>query len=162
MRRGWLLLLLAVTVGATACASVRGDDGIARVNELLDQWHNAAAVADEDAYFARFAPEGVFFGTDATERWRTDAFREWAHPYFARGRAWTFTPRSRNVYLSAGGDVSWFDEVLHSESYGECRGTGVLQKHGGEWKIEQYNLTIPIPNELADEFVKKIRELQKK
>lgn len=159
MRKASLLLL---SILVAACASTKDPGGVARVNELLDQWHHAAAVADEDAYFARFAPEGVFFGTDAKERWRADAFREWAHPYFARGRAWTFIPRSRTVYVSGGGDVAWFDEVLHSDSYGECRGTGVLQKHGDEWKIEQYNLTIPIPNELADEFVKKIRELQKK
>jgi hypothetical protein len=33
----------------------------------------------------------------------------------------------------------------------------VLRKIDGQWRIEQYHLTIPVPNELADEFVKRIR-----
>jgi ketosteroid isomerase-like protein len=158
------LMFGALLTIAAACVATRPavTDEVAGVNSLLDGWHAAAAQADEAAYFARFSPDGVFFGTDASERWKTDAFRAWAHPYFERGRAWTFTPRSRNVYISRSGTVAWFDETLDSASYGECRGTGVLQKHGSEWKIEQYNLTIPIPNELADDFVKKIRELQQK
>jgi hypothetical protein len=51
----------------------------------------------------------VFLGTDATERWDLAAFREFAHPYFAKGKAWTFVPR-RHVILSPAGDVAWFDE----------------------------------------------------
>ena len=34
------------------------------------------------------------------------------------------------------------------------------QLSGSEWKIEQYHLTIPIPNELAAEVVERIRESQ--
>jgi len=70
-------------------------------------------------------------------------------------RAWTFTPRHRNVIVH--GDVAWFDESLDSASYGDCRGTGVLRRVNGEWKIAHYNLTIPIPNALAKEFVGRIR-----
>jgi hypothetical protein len=40
---------------------------------------------------------------------------------------------------------------------GSARGTGVLRRIGGVWKIEQYHLTIPVPNALADEVVKRIR-----
>lgn len=36
---------------------------------MLDDWHQAAAVADEARYFGHFAPNGVFMSTDATERW---------------------------------------------------------------------------------------------
>jgi hypothetical protein len=39
--------------------------------------------------------------------------------------------------------------LLDSASYGECRGSGVLRQVGGDWKIAQYNLSIPIPNALA-------------
>lgn len=35
-----------------------------------------------------------------------------------------------------------------NEKYGECRGSGVLLREGGEWRIAQYNLTVPIPNDL--------------
>jgi hypothetical protein len=131
------------------------------VAAVLDAWHSAAATASESAYFDRFAPEGVFFGTDSTERWSREEFHRWAKPYFERGKAWTFKPHDRHIYLSARGDVAWFDEMLDSASYGLCRGTGVLQWRDDGWKIEQYHLTIPIPNDLSDEVVAKIRGMKK-
>ena len=80
-------------------------------------------------------------------------------PHFSQGQGWTYHPRDRHVQISADGGSAWFDELLDNAKYGECRGTGVLQRRGGEWKIEQYHLTIPIPNELAADFVAKIREI---
>lgn len=38
---------------------------------------------------------------------------------------------------------------------GPCRGTGVLVLDGDRWKIAQYNLSVPIPNQVFDD-VKKI------
>ncbi|HKS23618.1 MAG TPA: S46 family peptidase, partial [Thermoanaerobaculia bacterium] len=129
----------------------------AAADKVLDDWHHAAAVADEARYFAHAAPEFVFLGTDASERWDLASFREFAHPYFAKGKAWTFVPHDRHVIVSPAGDVAWFDEKLDSASYGDCRGSGVLRKINGEWKIAHYNLTIPIPNALAKRVVEMIR-----
>ena len=119
--------------------------GIARV---LDDWHDAAARADESRYFAHFAPGGVFLGTDATERWDAASFRAFAHPFFAKGRAWTMVPSRRHIAVD--GDHAWFDEALET-SYGPSRGSGVLQRIAGAWKIAQYNLTLTIPNGRARE-----------
>jgi ketosteroid isomerase-like protein len=130
----------------------------AAVSKVLDAFHAAASRADEEAYFALLAPNAVFLGTDATERWDKAAFRAFAHPHFAQGKGWTFTPRDRHVDFSRDGRVAWFDELLDSASYGECRGSGVLEKVDGGWKIVQYHLTIPMPNDLAKEFVARIRE----
>jgi hypothetical protein len=47
--------------------------------------------------------------------------------------------------------------MLDNDSYGECRGTGVLLLTEQGWKISQYHLTIPIPNALAKDVVKQIR-----
>ncbi|HXU45676.1 MAG TPA: nuclear transport factor 2 family protein [Thermoanaerobaculia bacterium] len=127
------------------------------VEQTLDAFHAAAAKADEEAYFALLAPAGVFLGTDATERWDKTAFRAFAHPYFAKGKAWTFVPRNRHVDHSADGRVAWFDELLDSATYGECRGSGALEQIDGTWKIQQYHLTIPLPNDLAKEIVARIR-----
>jgi len=125
---------------------------------MLDSWHKAAADANENAYFGAMAPDFVFLGTDATERWDVAAFREFAHPYFAQGKAWTFVPRDRHVMFAPGGDVAWFDEKLDSASYGDSRGTGVVRKVNGAWKVAHYNLTIPIPNDLAKSVVEMIRK----
>jgi hypothetical protein len=151
-----LLLGTAAVHGAPAPAAT----DTAAVAAVLDAFHAAAARADEEAYFALLAPNGVFLGTDATERWDKAAFRAFAHPYFAQGKGWKFDPRNRHVDVSADRRVAWFDELLDSATYGECRGSGVLEKVDGGWKITQYHLTIPIPNDLAKDFVAKIRAAQ--
>jgi len=127
------------------------------INAMLDDWHKAAAEADEARYFGHAGPEFVFLGTDATERWDLASFRAFAHPYFAKRKAWTFVPHDRHVIVAPDGNVAWFDEKLDSASYGDCRGSGVVRKIGGAWKIVHYNLTIPIPNALAKTVVQMIR-----
>jgi ketosteroid isomerase-like protein len=140
-----------------ACASASAAPQITDVDRVLDDWHNAAANADEARYFGHAAPEFVFLGTDASERWDLASFRAFAHPYFAKGKAWTFVPHERHVNVSPDGSVAWFDEKLDSASYGNCRGSGVLRSIDGKWKIAQYDLTIPIPNHLATTVVQMIR-----
>src|SRR5262245_72631 len=61
------------------------------VETTLDALHKAAAKADEKAYFDLYAKSAVFLGTDATERWTLEEFKAFAHPYFAKGKAWTYT-----------------------------------------------------------------------
>ena len=160
--RWTIFCVLSCFVAATASAAGTPSEGPATaVAAALDAFHDAAAHADEAAYFDLLAPVSVFLGTDATERWEREAFRAFAHPYFAKGQGWTFKPRDRHVEFSRGGDVAWFDELLDSESYGECRGTGVLEKMDGRWRIRQYHLTIPMPNDLAKDLVARIREAKK-
>ena len=127
---------------------------------VLDDFHAAASAADEERYFALLAPKAVFLGTDGGERWEGEEYRAFVHRYFSQGKGWTYVPSSRSITVAADGRTAWFDERLENEWYGECRGTGVLQLREGEWKIEQYNLTIPIPNELAAEVVARIRDLR--
>ena len=125
------------------------------VAAVLDDWHKAAAAADGDRYFGHLAADAVFLGTDATERWTREAFREYAKPHFAKGTGWSFKSKERHVSRSKDGSVAWFDELLDTEKMGTCRGSGVLLIDGGRWKITQYNLSVPIPNEAFPD-VKKI------
>jgi ketosteroid isomerase-like protein len=152
---------LAAAVALLLLSAASPPSETAAVSTVLDAFHTAAARADEEAYFALLAPNAVFLGTDATERWDKAAFRAFSHPYFSQGKGWTFTPRDRHVDLSRDGQLAWFDELLDSANYGECRGTGVLEKVDGKWMIVQYHLTIPMPNDLAKEFVARIREAKK-
>ena len=125
----------------------------------LDRMHAAASTADGATYFAQFTPDARFIGTDATERWSLADFRAYAEPYFAQGRGWTYTPRDRVMTLAPleCRCVVWFDELLDNASYGETRGSGVLRLTTDGWKIEQYVLSIPVPNERADAVVALIR-----
>ena len=156
-----LVLLTTLTLAPALPAHAPPQAETAAVAAVLDAFHAAATRADEEAYFGLLAPNAVFLGTDATERWNKAAFRTFAHPYFAKGQGWTFTPRDRHVDFSQDGRIAWFDELLDSATYGECRGTGVLEMRDGGWKIVQYHLTIPMPNDLAKELVARIREAKK-
>lgn len=134
----------------------------AAVGSVLDRFHLAAASASEERYFSLFAPEGVFIGTDATERWTVEAFRAYAHPFFAKGKGWTYVPGVRHVEVNPEKTVAWFDELLESEKYGTCRGTGVLRLIGGQWKISQYHLTVPVPNDLMPRVAALIKAEERK
>jgi uncharacterized protein (TIGR02246 family) len=148
------LIVGLLVVGA--CSPLHADAGRRKaVDAVLDDWHRATAAADEERYFSHFTADAVFLGTDATERWTRDEFRKWAKPYFAKGQAWTFTATRRHVSFSKDGSVAWFDEDLHTANLGPCRGSGVLVFDGKTWKIAQYNLSVPIPNE-AFKDVKKL------
>ncbi|MCA9538332.1 MAG: nuclear transport factor 2 family protein [Myxococcales bacterium] len=119
------------------------------VNRVLDDFHDAAAKADGDRYFAHFAADAIFVGTDATEHWTLAEFRAYAAPHFAKGHGWTYVPFDRRVRFGTDGRTAWFVERLRNEKYGEMRGSGVLQIQRGIWVIEQYVLSFPIPNEKA-------------
>ena len=124
-----------------------------QINITLDSWHKAAAKADYPTYFNLMTSNGVFIGTDPTENWQNEAFKVFAKPYFDKGKAWDFTPLERNIYLSPDQKTAWFDELLDTQMK-ICRGSGVLQKQNGEWKIAHYVLSITIPNENTTEVVK--------
>lgn len=130
------------------------------VTDVLNRFHRAAARADAKDYFGLFAPDAVFIGTDATERWTIDQFRAYAEPHFSKGKGWLYVPRERHVAFSADGRVAWFDELLDSPGYGASRGTGVLLKTDAGWRLAQYALTFPIPNELAKELTARIKAFE--
>ncbi len=128
------------------------------VSSMLDLLHEYASIHDSDLYLGLFADDAVFLGTDAAERWDKTAMAQWVIPLFASGSGWTYVSSNRHIFLSDDGSTAWFDEQLFNEKFGECRGSGVLRQIDTEWKLAQYNLTIPIPNELAHSVVDMIKE----
>ncbi|MEE8488003.1 MAG: nuclear transport factor 2 family protein [Gemmatimonadota bacterium] len=158
MRSMFTALLAASCLAGILPVSVRAQVGADEsVAAVLDALHAAASEADGDRYFALFAEDGVFLGTDATERWTVEQFKAYALPFFEQGRGWTYSATERHVYVSEDGTTAWFDERLSNASLGDTRGTGVLVLRDGRWKVAQYNLTIPVPNELASDLVARIR-----
>jgi hypothetical protein len=132
------------------------------VAAVLDQFHQAAADHDFQKYFGLMTEDAVFIGTDASERWDVKSFKAYVKPHFDKGRGWTYKSRTRHISFAQDQKVAWFDELLDNPKYGTCRGTGVLVRIGKDWKISQYHLTIPIPNELAETVVKMIQAPQPK
>jgi hypothetical protein len=124
---------------------------------VLDAFHDAASKADEARYFGLFAPEGVFVGTDATEVWTVEAFRAYAHPHFSKGKGWTYVPDRKARRVEIRGEFAWFYEPLAHEKYGALRGSGVLVRRDGQWRIAQYVLSFAVPNDAAADVVKRLR-----
>ena len=147
-----LLLLFLLSLSLPALCDPQGD-----VGRVLDDFHKAASQADGARYFGHFTKDAIFLGTDITERWTLPEFQAYAAPHFSRGKGWTYTPVTRHVYLSADGQTAWFDETLKNEKYGMTRGSGVLLLQDGDWKVAQYHLTLPVPNDLMDDVVKMIQ-----
>lgn len=164
-RRPWRpALALTGVMGVAGVVAVVGgwgrpgaEDPRADISVMLDAWHDAAADANEAAYFAHFSDDAIFLGTDDRERWTRDEFRAWARPHFEKGKAWSFRARSRQVILGPGRDVAWFDELLDTQNLGLCRGSGVVVRVDGAWKVAHYDLNIPVPNEIVDFVVDAIR-----
>ena len=152
----WLIFTITAVTGS-ATATERTPEGRA-VDGILTAFHEAASKADSALYFSLLADDAVYIGTDASERWTVEDFKAFAEPYFAKGRGWTYTATERNIDIAPGGTVAWFDEILWNESYGTCRGTGVLLLVEGDWRIAQYHLTFPIPNDLSREITARIKE----
>ncbi len=102
------------------------------INNILDTWHKAAANSEFDLYFSFFDNQAVFIGTDATENWQVNEFKDFCKPYFDKKKTWDFKPIQRNIYRN--NNIAWFDELLDTHM-GICRGSGVLEKKSLQLKI---------------------------
>lgn len=151
---GWKITQITDTRRKSGCLT-EAPQVVPELHRLVDAWHKAAAVADEDAFFGAMAPEGVYIGTDATERWDRDTFRTWAQKAFERESAWAFSSRDRRIMVSADGRHAWWDELLDTWM-GVCRGSGVLVHGQDGWKIAHYQLSLAVPNEKMDKVRKAI------
>jgi len=149
----------AVSIFFIALSAVVLAEEQARLSATLDDFHQAAARADFAGYVGVMTEDVIFLGTDGSERWQGQEFRDFVQSNFSSGRGWTYLPLERNVMLSADGRTAWFDEVLQNKELGTCRGSGVLVKSGNGWKIAQYNLSVPVPNAIVYEVAADIASL---
>jgi SnoaL-like domain len=126
---------------------------VAQINNTLNAWHLAAAEARFDDYMNAMTNDAVYIGTDATENWNKKDFMAFGKSYFDKGKAWSFTSLGRNVYIDKSGMFAWFDELLNTQMK-ICRGSGVMVKQKGVWKIKHYVLSMTIPNDNSNEVIK--------
>lgn len=163
MKRISIILLLVILGITTAFISnttfIETDKS--EINATVNTWHKAAAEANFEAYFGAMTTDAIFIGTDATENWSLPEFKAYAKPHFDKGKAWNFATLERNIFVSEKGDVAWFDELLDTQMK-ICRGSGVLKRVNGEWKIAHYVLSITIPNDNVNEVIKLKNEAEDK
>jgi len=148
---GWQILQITDTRRKTGCQT-SPDDLQIHLDTLLDNWHQAAATADEEAFFGRMTEDAVYIGTDANERWKRDELREWASAAFDRPSAWAFEKKQRTITVDDDGETAWWDETLDTWM-GVCRGSGVLRRGVDGWRIKHYVLSITVPNDKVEGLV---------
>ena len=149
----WKITLITDTRRKTDCPD--NERAVMQIDSFINAWHHAASVADEVAFFGSMTEDGVYIGTDSSERWKRDELALWSKKYFDRESAWSFTPLSRTVTIGPGGQIAWFDELLDTWM-GPCRSTGIVVLKDNLWKIVHYQLSVAMPNDKIDEYKKLI------
>jgi len=144
-----LLLVIAVPVRAES-----GDKS--SVEKVLTGFHEAASKADWSTYFGLMSEDAIFLGTDASERWSKSVFRNYA----SKTKGWIYALHERHINFTPDGNSAWFDELLYNDKYGTSRGTGILIRTRSGWKISQYHLTFPLPNDLAAGITQQIQTFE--
>jgi hypothetical protein len=157
-----LLLACCMFFAGLAHAASADPALVKQVDAFVDGWHDDAAHA-RMAYFDKMAADGVYIGTDRSELWQRDAFREWARKYFeGRKSAWSFRATRRNVYASADGKLIWFDELLDTPNMGHCMASGVIRRTAKGFEIVHYQLSMAVPNEIADQVTGLVKQAEAK
>lgn len=130
-----------------------------QVAAVLDQLDTASKAADAEAYFALYTSDARFVGTDASEHWTIGELRAYATPFFNQGRGWSYPATNRTITIAPieCRCIAWFEEELTNDSYGRTRGSGVMRLTDDGWKIEQYVLSLAVPNDLASPIARIIK-----
>lgn len=155
---------MSTMLAALAALTLQTASPEAEVAAVLDRLEAASAAADAEAYFALYTPEARFVGTDAREHWTLDELRAYAGPSFTTGRGWSYPATARTITIAPieCRCVAWFEEQLTNASYGKARGSGVMRLTETGWKIEQYVLSLAVPNEIASPFAEIVAVLEAK
>ncbi|HHB77977.1 MAG TPA: hypothetical protein ENK85_01935 [Saprospiraceae bacterium] len=152
----WLILIILIGLGSCMKPPSPTHSRQA-IHLLLNNWHKAAATADEEVFFGSLTDDAIYLGTDPTERWTKSEFEEWSKTFFDRDTAWAFTPRDRVIYFSPDGKTAWFEELLDTWM-GVCRGSGVLLLTKRGWKISHYHLALTIENDKMKDVIRVTQE----
>lgn len=153
-----LSLFIGTAAAGTACVAQQQH---ADIHAFIDAWHHAASTAQSNKFFDAIADDGIYIGTDKTERWTKEQFKSFAKPYFDKGTAWDFKPYDRDLHVTSDGKSAWFSELL-TTWMGVCRGSGIMMKADGRWQLKQYHLSVTVPNELVRDFITLVENFEKK
>ena len=109
----------------------------ADVEALLVRARQAAAEAKGNEFFDCLDPDGVFFGTDESERFSLAELKATFGPYFDQGIGWKRVVLERQVYVGPNNEIGWFEEKSRRER-APLRTTGVVRKNGS--RLENHSV----------------------
>ena len=162
MKAGAFLLASSILGGSALAQSPEGIFAQGTIAGVLDAWHGAAAAADEEKYFSYFTPDAVFLGSDASERWTRDEFRKWAATVLRPGQGLELQGGVAVDLLLAGPRRGMVRRGARHAEHGPVPGIGCSRPRGRLMADHPVQPLRPIPNDLVDEFTKRIGEEAKK
>ena len=104
MRNYLPILCLLATLPALSQEAAPDSDDLDAIAAVVDAYHAAAAAGDWQVYFDLMSEDGVFLGSDASERWTKAEFQRYA----GNRPGWVYTPQSRHINLTPDGATAWF------------------------------------------------------
>lgn len=156
-------LAIALSLTLVSCAAVDTPKEAPKavlpsmsVEDVLMDYHDAAAKADAKRLFGHLAEGAVIYGTDSEEEWPLEKFKALVGPLLAKGQGWVTSPTRQLVTIAPCGRRAWFFENLTSSKWGEMRGSGFCRVIDGAWKIDRMVLSFPIPNDMVPDLTKRI------
>lgn len=128
--------------------------------KFIDNWHKNASQMNLELYFDAIAENGVYIGTDPEEFWTKSEFKNWVNKTIKLKSGFYFQTIDRNIFFNDEEDMAWFNEKLNT-SIGICHATGVVTQMRNGWKINYYQLSVTVPNELLKPFIELKKTLEK-
>lgn len=146
------------SVTKTSAQSDNAAQAKASIDQMLTRFRNAAENADGKEYFGCLDKDGIFLGTDEKERFTLETLKATFGPNFEKGMGWKRDIKQRYIFVGPNNQIGWFEEHAQRENLGAMRTTGVVRKTEDGWKIVQYNVSFPVPNEVVNDVAAIIRK----
>lgn len=120
------------------------------IRRVVERWVSGISASDGDVVLARLSehPGTLFIGTDPNEWWQGDEVRAVLGRQMEEVHAHPITWEKLDAWEEH--DIGWASGKLMIEWSGtsyDARFTCVLHLERGEWKVVQYHLSLPQPNE---------------
>jgi hypothetical protein len=157
-----VILAICMFAASLTASAQQADAALtSAVNKFMDGWYDDAAHSRQ-AHFDKLAADAVVVGTDEHERWSKDEFKASVKKHFERKSAFNFKSLQRHVYASQDGSLVWLDELLDTKEFGLCKSSAVLRKTSKGFEIVHYELAYVVPNKVAGQVMKLVKDAEAK
>jgi hypothetical protein len=155
-----LILAICMFAASLGASAQQADPALTgAVGKFMDGWYDDAAHSRQ-AHFDKLAADAVVVGTDEHERWSKGEFKAAVKKRFESKSAFNFKPLQRHVYASKDGSLVWLDEVIDTREFGLCKSSAVLRKTSTGFEIVHYELAYVVPNKVAGQVEKLVKDAQ--
>ncbi len=146
------LLFVVFACGSTQEKNDNNEPDLAAAVKVLDEVHAAFNQKDTTAMYQHYTIATEFYGTDSSENWDMQGFKQYMSNYVASNNPGpNYQVKWRKLSPSADSNVLWGVEELDYPSLKmPVRSTVVLENINGKWKVQMQQWHFLIKNETAD------------